>query len=232
VKKIQMMGVVVLSIILCATGVLNGADAPKTVIEQKMDNETPHKQMPADKIGALAYCIMTLQPKHSPETSKLIATAIVNECKAKGLDPDLIAAQAYVESEFNIFATSPKDAVGLLQVRYPTWKLEPELKSNGVDARHKLYWVELNIKCGTDIFKRYYEESGRKIAPTLYRYLTGDPKLTKKPWEIEYISKILYYTYKIKEAQLMGEHLSADEDEIQSVLSSKPVVPVVAPKTK
>jgi hypothetical protein len=199
---------------------LSGADPPKPATEPK---PSEHK-MPTDKIGSLAYCIQLLQPKHSPESARIIATAIVNECKAKGLDPDLITAQAYVESEFNIFATSPKDAVGLLQVRYITWKLEPELKSNGVDARHKLYWVELNVKCATDIFKRYYDESGQKIGPTLYRYLTGDPKLPKRPWEVEYINKILYYTYKIKEAQLMGEHLSADEDEIPVVLSKPAVI--------
>ena len=179
-----------------------------------------HK-MPADKVGAIAYCIQMLQPKHSPETAKLIAVAIIKEANEKGLDPDLITAQAFVESEFNIFARSEKDAVGLLQVRYPTWKAEPELQTNGVNARHKLYWVELNVKCGTDIFKRYYEESGGKIGPTLFRYLTGNPKMEKKPWEVEYINKIMYYTFRIKEAQRLNLHLDPEDDFIPAQAPAK-----------
>ena len=170
---------------------------------------TPFEQ---PKVKSLAECILLLQPKQTPFVAHYIALNVLNESQAKNLDPDLVLALMFVESSFITHSASKADAVGLMQVRYPTWKLEPELVDNGVDKRSKLYWIDLNIKCGTDILARYYDESGKNIAKALYRYYSGDTKLAKKPWEIEYINKIMYYYYRIREHQINGTPLEQEEE--------------------
>jgi soluble lytic murein transglycosylase-like protein len=87
-----------------------------------------------------------------------------------------------------------------MQVRYQTWREQPELKDNGVDKWHKLFWPEENIKAGTDIFKKFYVESGNNINTTLYRYNSGSLKIPEKPNEevLKYINKIMYYYYYIQ----------------------------------
>jgi len=163
------------------------------------------------EIASLADSIIKLQPRTTPFVAKFMAMHIINESREKKLDPDLVAAQMWVESEFNPNATSKMGAVGLLQVRYTTWKAEPELKDNGVDVKHKLYWIDANIKCGTDILAKYLAEANGNIAVALHRYYCGNPKLEKKPWETEYVSKILYYYFKIREHRLNGTPLEAEE---------------------
>jgi soluble lytic murein transglycosylase-like protein len=108
-------------------------------------------------------------------------------------------------------AESKMGALGLMQVRYLTWKLEPELKANGVDVRHKLFWIDANIKAGTDILARFIKEAGGNIGTALFRYNTGIPKLAKHPWEVEYVSKVLYYTYRIRQHVKEGAKLDAED---------------------
>lgn len=164
------------------------------------------------KVKSLAECILILQPKQTPFVAHYIALTVLKESTQKELDPDLVLALIFVESSFIVQAASKADAIGLMQVRYPTWKLESELIANGVNNKDKLYWIDLNIKCGTDILQRYYEESGKNIARALYRYYSGETKLNKKPWEIEYIGKIMYYYYKIREHQLNNTPLEQEEE--------------------
>jgi Transglycosylase SLT domain len=159
----------------------------------------------------LAKAIMKLQPKHNVEVASIIAREINKYAQEYNMDPELILGLIMVESEISPFALSDKGAVGLMQVRYKTWKEEPELKDNGVDARHKLFWIDANIKCGTAILKKYYDESNHNIGATLYRYNTGAPKLDKQPWDIAYVNRILYYTYKIREFIQYGDVLELED---------------------
>jgi len=182
------------------------------------------------EVVSLADAIIKLQPRTTPFVAKFMAMHIIAESNNKKLDPDLVAAQMWVESEFNPNATSKMGAIGLLQVRYSTWKTEPELKDNGVDVKHKLYWIDANIKCGTDILAKYLAESGGNIAVALHRYYCGNPKLEKKPWETEYVSKILYYYFKIREHRLNGTPLEAEE--IAAAPTPEIPVSIVKPAVK
>jgi soluble lytic murein transglycosylase-like protein len=161
----------------------------------------------------LAKAIMKLQPKHNGEIATIIAREITSAAKDTRFDPELILGLIMVESNISPFALSDKGAVGLMQVRYKTWKEETQLKDNGVDARHKLFWIDANIKCGTAILKKYYDESGHDIGATLYRYNTGNAKMDKSPWDIPYVNRILYYTYKIREFMKYGDELESDNTE-------------------
>lgn len=141
--------------------------------------------------------ILTLQPKLDPLIAIEIATVIINECEIKSIDPALVTALIYIESVFDPFAKSNKDAIGLMQIRYEAWKESPLLKNNDINARESLFWLDKNIKAGINILKKYYVKSGCDIRYALYRYNTGK---TDKPntWQMEYVNKILYYTYWIR----------------------------------
>lgn len=184
------------------------------------------------EVEGLADAIIKLQPKTTPFVAKFMAMNILNESKAKKLDPDLVTALMWVESQFNPNALGPpikgaqKGAVGLLQLRFEVWKDQPELKDNGVDIKHKLFWIDANIKCGTDILAKYLSEANGNIAVALNRYYSGDPKLTKNPWEYEYISKIMYFYYKIREHRLNGVPLEAEE------IAAAPTVELIPAKSK
>lgn len=151
---------------------------------------------------ALANSIIKLQPKIDKQLVNRIAFEIITECTNKDLDPILTTALIWIESRFDVLAHGSKGEVGLMQVRYKVWKEDPILQDNGVDAKSKLYWINLNIKCGTKIFAKYYEESEYDIVRTLYKYNSGSKNLPegKKFYEIEYANKIVLTAYKIKES--------------------------------
>jgi hypothetical protein len=155
------------------------------------------------KIKALAECIMLLQPRQTPYVANFIALHILNQSNANNIDPDLITALMYVESQFNPMATSHMDAIGLMQIRWVSWKDEAILKNNGVNERTKLYHIDHNIKCGVLILSAFLKEAKGNIGAALFRYNTGG-KLSTESWRIEYNNKILYYFFKIREHQLYG----------------------------
>jgi soluble lytic murein transglycosylase-like protein len=95
------------------------------------------------------------------------------------------------------------DAIGLMQIRWVSWKDETILKNNGVNERTKLYHIDNNIKCGVLILSAFLKEAKGNIGAALFRYNTGG-KISTESWRIEYNNKIFYYFFKIREHQLYG----------------------------
>lgn len=153
----------------------------------------------SNKIKGLTSIIMKLQPKLDDGTACRIVESIVFESEKRQLDPILITALIFEESAFDSMAVSRKGAMGLMQVRYEVWKGNEILLQNEADSPDKLCWIEKNIRCGMDIFKLYYEESGRNVVRALHRYHSGDTDLPrgKKYYEIDYVNKVLIRTYEI-----------------------------------
>ena len=151
---------------------------------------------------ALAKSIIEMQPKLDEILANRISVEIITSCKDRSLDPILITALIWVESMFDPLAHSNKGAVGLMQVRYTTWKGTPVLKDNRVSTKYKLYHIDLNVKCGTDIFAEYYEKSEYNIVKTLYRYNSGSKDLPegKQIHEIDYANKIVITACNIRES--------------------------------
>jgi len=102
--------------------------------------------------------IMKLQPKLDMEVAINITAAIIDNCMKKELSPYLIICLIFVESGFNQMATSPKRAIGLMQVHHPSWKDHEICKS--IKSIHDLYQIDLNIDCGTSILKKMITEGG------------------------------------------------------------------------
>jgi soluble lytic murein transglycosylase-like protein len=189
------------------------ARAPE-VIEKEVPIEVKlESPFNTPEIIQIADAIIKLQPKTTPFVAKFMALHIAKESKEKRLDPDLVTAQFWVESEFNPNALSKAGAIGIGQVRYEVWKKTPQLKDNGVDAKHKLYWIDANIQSSTDILKTFLDEAKGDLAKALYRYYCGSPQLEKgkAPWQHEYVAKILYYYFKIRDHRLHGIPIEVDE---------------------
>lgn len=162
---------------------------------------------------ALTGAITKLQPKLDRKIADRISAEIVVKCKSKGLDPILVTALIWVESRFDPLAHSSKGAVGLMQVRYSTWKETSILKNNGVSAKHKLYWIDLNIECGTNILAKYYKEAKGNMVKTLYRYNTGSRTIPadRSVTEITYINRIMLTAYEISDFIQKGKSGSVEE---------------------
>ncbi len=150
----------------------------------------------------LANVIMDFQPKLDRQAAEKIVHYILEEAPRNGIDPILITALIWVESRFDPFAKSNKDAIGLMQIRYKIWKKEPALLENGARKEGSLYWIDINIKSGVAIFFEYYEHAEFDVIKTLYRYNTGSTKLPrgKRYHEIPYVNKVLISAYKIRSA--------------------------------
>lgn len=152
-------------------------------------------------IRKIENAIEQMQPRLDPAIIKMVASTTIMECKTKKLDPYLILALMFVESSLDPLKESNMGATGLMQVRYQTWKQEPQLTSNGVDKKYKLFWIKENVKSGTDVFDKYYTEANRDIFATLYRYLTGSSQFPKDKaqFDVNYANKIFYYAFKIRD---------------------------------
>ena len=150
----------------------------------------------------LTRVIMNLQPKLDRQIAEKIVHYILEEAPKNGIDPVLIAAIMWVESRFDPFARSNKDAIGLMQIRYKVWKKEPALLENGARKEGSLYWIDINIKSGIAIFSEYYEHAEFNVVKTLHRYNTGSTKLPKgkRYYEIPYVNKVLISAYRIRNA--------------------------------
>lgn len=199
----------------------------------KQVEEIPSEKLLNDpEVTKLADCIIKLQPRTTPFVAKYMAMHIIRESAKKKLDPDLVASQIWVESEFNPNATSSKAARGLIQVRYEVWKNTPQLQSNGVDAKHKIYWIDANIQSATDILASFLAEANGNLPVALNRYWTGNPKMEGPPWKNEYVAKILFYYFKIREHKLNGTPLEVEEIEAApiEVWINKPPQAVAGPK--
>ena len=94
----------------------------------------------------------------------------------------LIVGIMQVESGFNPLATSEKDARGLMQVHYPTWKNSIRDKS--------IYDMQNNLLWGTSILHTYYTAENGNLKKALYRYY-GAP-------DDSYVTKIILCSVRFK----------------------------------
>lgn len=150
----------------------------------------------------LAKSISSYTSDLSDESIISYAITIYEESKKYGIDSKLILAIIRTESEFNIYAKSPKGAIGLMQIRPNTAKFVSSnigVKYRGLDS---LYDPHYNIRLGIhylDMMRRKYgnwEEAlvAYNRGPTgLARYVERENELPTR-----YIEKVMGYYREIK----------------------------------
>jgi len=152
-------------------------------------------------VDQLSGIIEHLQPKLSEPLRKLIAKTILEVCEEQNVDPLLVVSLIYEESNFRPLVQSKAGAVGLMQVRFSTWKEHPILKDNGVSVKNKLFWIDNNIKCGVKILSKYIKEAKGNIVVALNRYHTGLTKPKGKSYELRYVTNILIRYYNLQQLE-------------------------------
>lgn len=118
----------------------------------------------------------------------LLAETLVAAGNEFNFDPLFLAAQAGVESAFEVYDTSTAGAVGVMQVMPSIWvKKIPFL-----ERRDDLYNIHANIRAGAFIMDHYRSTCGGTIRQALTCY-HGGPRALKLPRSstTAYVSRVL-----------------------------------------
>lgn len=174
-----------------------GVEHPRISVDEMLKKLQNDKER--NDFRGYLHAVKTMRPELDCTVAEKIVNIVMKVSKEKELDPSLVFAIIAVESRFNPFAESDKEAIGLMQIRYKVWKEDPILINNGAVAQGAMFWLDINIESGTDILRKYLDEANGDIAKCLWRYNSGQTDLPKKEYEIKYVNKVLLYMYKINQ---------------------------------
>ncbi len=108
-----------------------------------------------------------------------VATAIVREAEAHGIDPNLVLAVIHIESRGNSFALSPVGAMGMMQIMPPTGEeLAAQLDIPWRGAQ-TLFDPLANIRMGVAYLKQLESRYGN-MATALAAYNWGPGRIDSK----------------------------------------------------
>jgi soluble lytic murein transglycosylase-like protein len=106
-----------------------------------------------------------------PEQKGALATFINEESHRYGFDPELIMAVIFTESSFYNWSTSPKGAVGLMQIVPTTGKALAETNNIIWHEKDPLLDPFINIKLGIHyLWELYLKFGDLPLALTAYNY--------------------------------------------------------------
>ena len=109
--------------------------------------------------------IIKLRPTIDRETANEIAIAVADVSLQNDVDPNLLLAIAWTESNLNPDARGNAGEYGLFQIM-PTWANELSF----VDHPEQLQEIETNVRAGGYIYTTYYGQLGnnKRLALTAY----------------------------------------------------------------
>lgn len=147
----------------------------------------PHKA--AAGLKSDVCCYITHKATVNIATARKIAAALVAGAKniswhragstrEEILWLSLLVGIAQTESGFVPTARSSRDALGVMQIHWPTWG--EKLESYGF-GKESLFNPTVNVLCGAAIFSDYLFDSQGNILSALYAYYGApDPRYAKK----------------------------------------------------
>jgi soluble lytic murein transglycosylase-like protein len=153
---------------------------------------------------------------HNPraEMAEFIADSTVIASQKTGIPVGLLVAIQQVESNFDIFAISPKSAYGLMQVHYPTWAPVLENKIH-------FFVPYYNVLTGAIILKHYIEVENGNLEKALYRYL-GIPEVKNYNQQLQrfrYLKAVLnnYKRYLRFKEMVINNQTASKADNVKEV---------------
>ena len=153
-----------------------------------------------------------LKPSLDPDVAKQIARAVDEYSKQYQLPKKLILSIIFKESSFNIFAKSPSNAIGLMQV-IPKYHKD-KIDKLGIKDQRKLYHISNNINLGCMVWKTYYDQSKKDLDETFHRYLSKnaseDTKNKYKTAILETWARLEFLEFKYENGK-EKEHASANK---------------------
>jgi soluble lytic murein transglycosylase-like protein len=108
-----------------------------------------------------------------------LALTIVREARHRDLDPALVLAVMHVESRYNAFAVSSKDAMGLMQIIPSTGR---ELAAHlGIrwDGPHTLFDPTANVRIGVAYLRQLRDRYG-DLSTALAAYNWGPGRIDRR----------------------------------------------------
>jgi len=135
----------------------------KTVVQLNNVIDIHHEAIAKTDFYRFQENIYRLQ---NPEFAK-ITNSVFTQSKKYDLNPYLVMAIIFVESNFNRHAVSKAGAFGLMQVNYHVWK-----NQLNIDFR-KITQVDYNIELGLTILNSYLQETSGDIIKALIYYNNG-----------------------------------------------------------
>ena len=114
---------------------------------------------------------VTKDPRSAYRTALGLASAASKMRHAFGGEEEwlpILVGIAKVESTFNPFAISKKNAIGLMQVHWPTWG---KILTRAGITKRDLFDPVLNANCGAIILLQYVKQEKGYLRKALYRYL-------------------------------------------------------------
>jgi len=116
----------------------------------------------------------------SEEELARLAETVVAEARRHDFDPALVLAVIYVESRYDTFAVSPKDALGLMQLLPSTgaW-LAPSV---GVEWRgpETLFDPAANVRLGVAYLRQLTDRYGGSVRTALLAYNWGPGRIDRR----------------------------------------------------
>jgi soluble lytic murein transglycosylase-like protein len=96
-----------------------------------------------------------------------ILDVVFDKSRNTPFSPYLLMSIIQTESNFNPFAKSSADCLGLMQINHKVWQ-----KKLKIDMT-RIYDIEYNIDLGIKVLTHYYELEGKDINKALFRYNNG-----------------------------------------------------------
>lgn len=133
-----------------------------------------------------------LNAKIDPLMAEIIAKSIDEHSKTYQLPRTLVCALIRKESNINPFATSNKNAVGLMQIM-------PKIHEDKLKKGENPYHIDTNIRVGCQVLKQYLDMEKGSIDKALHRYLglgAGKQRIDEYRNDIYgFASKTILYDY-------------------------------------
>lgn len=163
-------------LITLPSGILSGGANAENIGKIRWEIEMMRIEDPArykDFQYALRH-IRSVNRRQKDSTAVLVAKAVVDHVHAKRyryVSPEhrlnffsVIMGIIRVESGFDPHAVSQKDARGLMQVHWPTWK-------RYFSSQEEAHDLNRNLSVGTAILRLYMGSSNNNLRSALYKYV-------------------------------------------------------------
>lgn len=108
-----------------------------------------------------------------------LARTVVDEARRHGMDPALVLAVMHVESRYNTFAVSSKDAMGLMQIVPSTGAELAERLGIRWEGPHTLFDPTVNVRIGVAYLKELHDRYGN-LSTALAAYNWGPGRIDRR----------------------------------------------------
>jgi soluble lytic murein transglycosylase len=110
------------------------------------------------------------------EVARLAQTVVV-EARRHHFDPELVLAVIHVESRFDTYAVSPKDALGLMQLLPSTARRSPRSSASSGYGPQTLFDPVANVRLGVAYLRQLTDRYNGSVRTALVAYNWGPGRI-------------------------------------------------------